>query len=339
VRDLVNATTWRASVGPGGIEADADTGDFVSISADGRFAAFDSNATNLVANDTNGFRDIFVFDHQTGVTERVSLASGGVQSDKDCTSCSISGDGRFVAFQSKSTVFNPNDTNNALDIFVHDRASGATSQESVDTSGALGNARSHDPVIVGDGRFLVFGSDANNLVANDTNGTPDVFLRDSGAQSGTTFCFGDGSGTACPCGNTSPAGQGVGCLHSFGVGGRIAGAGTPSIANDTLILQGSQMPDSSALYFQGTTTLGGGNGVVFGVGLRCAGGSTVRLGTKTNSGGASQYPSGGNPSVHVKGSCVAGNTRTYQVWYRNAAAFCSPSTFNLTNGLSVVWFP
>jgi hypothetical protein len=61
------------------------------------------------------------------------------------------------------------------------------------------------------------------------------------------------------------------------------------------------------------------------------------LGLKQNAGGASQYPEAGNPSVSVKGMCSAGNTRFYQVWYRNAGAFCTPSTFNLTNGLQVTW--
>jgi hypothetical protein len=71
--------------------------------------------------------------------------------------------------------------------------------------------------------------------------------------------------------------------------------------------------------------------------LRCAGGTIIRLGTKANTGGASQYPVGGDASVSVRGQVVAPGTRTYQVWYRNAAAFCSASTFNLTNGLEIAW--
>jgi hypothetical protein len=99
------------------------------------------------------------------------------------------------------------------------------------------------------------------------------------------------------------------------------------------------MPNSSALYFQGTAQQGGGLGVAFGDGLRCAGGTIVRLGTKSNVGGASTYPTGGDPSVSVRGLVTAGNVRNYQVWYRNAAAFCTSSTFNLTNGVSVLWMP
>ncbi len=156
-------------------------------------------------------------------------------------------------------------------------------------------------------------------------------------QTGTPYCFGDGAATACPCGNNSLPANGVGCLNSFGVGGKLRAGGVASLVTDTLTLFGTQMPDSSALYFQGTDVVAGGAGSVFGDGLRCAGGSVTRLGTKTNAGGASQYPAAGDPSVSVRGGIVAPGTYRYQVWYRNAASFCTPSTFNLTNGLTVVW--
>jgi hypothetical protein len=155
-------------------------------------------------------------------------------------------------------------------------------------------------------------------------------------QLATPFCFGDGSGTACPCGNSGGAGNG--CASSVNANGaNLASSGAPSLSNDTLGLVGTGMPSSSALYFQGTTQIGGGAGATFGDGLRCAGGSVVRLHTETNVGGASQYPQPGDPSISVKGMVTAPGSRTYQVWYRNAAAFCTPSTFNLSNGLLVVW--
>jgi hypothetical protein len=99
------------------------------------------------------------------------------------------------------------------------------------------------------------------------------------------------------------------------------------------------MPNSSALYFQGTSPLAGGAGSVFGDGLRCAGGTVIRLGTKFNIAGASQYPEGGDQSISVRGLVVAPGTRIYQIWYRNAASFCMPDTFNLTNGVTVTWAP
>jgi len=156
----------------------------------------------------------------------------------------------------------------------------------------------------------------------------------AGANSAfTTYCFGDGTGTPCPCANDSLPGANEGCLSSLAVGGKLVGAGTASISADTVVLTGTQMPNSSALYFQGTTQISS----VFGDGLRCAGGTIIRLGTKSNVGGASQYPAVGDPSVSVRGLISAPGVRTYQVWYRNAAAFCTPSTFNLTNGLEIAW--
>ena len=157
---------------------------------------------------------------------------------------------------------------------------------------------------------------------------------------GTPFCFGDGSGTACPCGNNSAVGNGQGCLSSLGFGAVLAASGSASVSNDSIVLAGTNMPSSNCLYFQGTTQLASGAGAVFGDGLRCAGGTVVRLGTKLNVAGASQYPTGTDAHVSVKGMIPAGGgTRTYQVWYRNAASFCTPSTFNLSNGLSLAWAP
>jgi hypothetical protein len=153
-----------------------------------------------------------------------------------------------------------------------------------------------------------------------------------GAATGTPYCFGDGTGAACPCGNNGSAGQG--CASSVSPGGALLNAtGTASIASDSVVLHGSSMPNSSCLYFQGTTQIA----AAFGDGIRCAGGSVIRLGTKTNAGGSSQYPAAGDQPVSVRGAVTAPGTRNYQVWYRNAAAFCTPSTFNLTNGMSIVW--
>jgi hypothetical protein len=160
-----------------------------------------------------------------------------------------------------------------------------------------------------------------------------------GGSSGSAFCFGDGSGTACPCGNNSASGSNTGCLNSLGSGARLTALGSPSITGDTIVLSGSLMANSSALYYQGTTQLAGGAGAVFGDGLRCAGGSVIRLGVEANVAGSSQYPGTSQAHVSVKGMITSPGTRTYQVWYRNAAAFCNPETFNLTNGWTLAWTP
>ncbi len=166
----------------------------------------------------------------------------------------------------------------------------------------------------------------------NTNGVPD----ECETSGGTPFCFGDGSGTACPCGNAGLPGNG--CAHSLNPNGaHLGGSGTSSISNDTLILSGSGMPNSSVLYFQGNARQNAGAGVTFGDGLRCAGGSLIRLKTIFNVGGASQYPQLGDPMVSSRGLVLVPGFRTYQAWYRNAATFCTVSTFNLTNGLDVIW--
>jgi hypothetical protein len=155
---------------------------------------------------------------------------------------------------------------------------------------------------------------------------------------GTAFCSGDGSGASCPCGNSGAPGNG--CAHSLSAAGaNLAAQGAASVGADTLVLLGSGMPDSFALYFQGTSQLGGGLGVAFGDGLRCAGGTIIRLGIAQNSGGVSQYPVAGQPAVSVRGMDAPGDARTYQAWFRNAASFCTPSTFNLTNGVALTWAP
>ncbi len=160
----------------------------------------------------------------------------------------------------------------------------------------------------------------------------------NGTPQNLAYCFGDGILTACPCGNSSsPAGT-AGCANSLLAGGALGVSGTPSIAADTFAIVGSDMPNGPALYFQGTAQ--NGNGTGFGDGLLCVGGSIVRLGVKFNTAGASQWPSGGDPTISVQGAVAAPGVRTYQAWYRDSdPTFCSASTFNLTNGRQVIWMP
>jgi len=153
----------------------------------------------------------------------------------------------------------------------------------------------------------------------------------------TPYCFGDGTGNPCPCANGT---AGNGCANSINAaGGNLAGSGVASIGSDSFLLSGSGMPNASCLYFQGDSQIAGGLGSVFGDGLRCAGTGVKRLGTKTNVLGASQYPEGADALISIRGMVAAGNTKNYQAWYRNAAAFCNPETFNLTNAVSVTWVP
>jgi hypothetical protein len=155
-----------------------------------------------------------------------------------------------------------------------------------------------------------------------------------------SFCPGDGSGTACPCANSSALGAGQGCLNSTGSGARLTATGQFSVTNDTLVLSCNGLPGtSSVLFFQGTIQAGGGPGAPFGDGLRCVIGTVIRLHVETASGGVASYPGPGELPVSVAGSTPPNLSRLYQVWYRNAASFCTTSTFNLSQGLSVPWQP
>lgn len=164
-----------------------------------------------------------------------------------------------------------------------------------------------------------------------------------GGNPGTAFCLGDGTGNVCPC-DPGQAGQsGQGCANSTGQGGRIEASGTPSVANDTITLHLSHLPGStSAIIFQGTIQQNGGLGSQLNDGLLCVNGTVLRLGTKTQSAGASDWGAGvpGDPLISVRGQIPAvGGTRHYQGWYRNAASFCTPATSNYTNGWTIIWTP
>jgi len=177
VHDRKTHTTGRVSVSSAGEEGDGSSAS-PSISADGRFVAFDSSATNLVGNDTNLATDIFVHDRKDHTTRRVSVSSTGVEGNYGSSSSSISADGRVVAFESNASTLVGNDTNAQSDIFVRDRKSHGTRRVSVSSTGTEANAYSRIPSVSADGRFIVYVSLATNLVGNDTNGAFDVFVRD-----------------------------------------------------------------------------------------------------------------------------------------------------------------
>ena len=184
VHDRVTGQTTRVSVASDGTQGDGGGSLEPSISADGRYVAFWSGASNLVPGDTNGKMDVFVHDRQTGQTTRISVASDGTQGNGDSYTPSISADGRYVAFESEASNLVPGDTNGRMDVFVHDRQTGQTNRISVTSDGGQGNDRAGLPSISADGRYVVFQSDASNLVPGDTNGRTDVFVHDQ--KSGQT---------------------------------------------------------------------------------------------------------------------------------------------------------
>jgi len=168
----------RVSVSSSGVQAN-DGSLWASISADGRYVAFESGADNLVSGDTNGAPDIFVHDRLTGETTRASLGMGGVQANSGSYRAAISGDGRYVGFLSGATNLVSGDTNNVDDAFVHDRQTGNTVRVSVSSAGEQGNDQTdHYLALSANGRFAVFCSDATNLVDGDNNAKVDVFVHD-----------------------------------------------------------------------------------------------------------------------------------------------------------------
>ncbi len=155
----------------------------------------------------------------------------------------------------------------------------------------------------------------------------------------TPVCFGDGSGAGCPCANHSGPHDHSGCLNSTGSGGRLFASGEARLSSPTLALHADGLTSGTALFLQGTRLLSGGAGAAFGDGLGCVEGKIVRLGAVLPQAGAAQFPSSTSTSIPVLGGIGAPGSRTYQAWYRNAASFCTPSAFSLTNALVVRWAP
>lgn len=217
VHDRQTGATTRVNVSSGGEEANHFS-TAPSLSADGRLVAFSSRANNLVAGDTNfNDSDIFVHDRQTGTTTRVSVATGGQEANNHSSDPSLSADGRFVAFTSNASNLVPGDTNGWTDVFLHDRQTGATTRVSVTTGGQERDHLSVDPSLSADGRFVVFRSDANNLVAGNANDLSDIYRRDT--QTGTTtwvsFAIGGAEGDAS---SQDPAIDASGALVAFSSG-------------------------------------------------------------------------------------------------------------------------
>jgi Tol biopolymer transport system component len=181
VHDTVAGNTARVSVDSNGTQANGASGN-PTISADGRYIAFDSNASNLVAGDTNGTYDVFVHDTVSATTSRVSVDSNGAQANFGGDTPAISADGRSVAFTSRASTLVAGDTNGTSDVFVHDRVMGTTSRVSIDSTGVQGNDGSYSDYatsVSGDGRYVTFTSVATNLVSGDTNDSGDVFAHDN----------------------------------------------------------------------------------------------------------------------------------------------------------------
>jgi Tol biopolymer transport system component len=346
------------------------------VSFDGRFVAFESLA-DLVPPDANPGRfDIFRFDRNT--VSLIQVSPGG-ELPRDFTTPSISDDGSVIAFDddqdvyvavitggvvSISTITSSATGNGGFDpsvspdgrfvafvraagggpghVMLFDRVTSIETKLDVDALGVVGNGLStlwrralSDDAVVG-----AFSSTSHDLVANDSNAVADVFTHGP-ADYYRAFCFGDGSGTSCPCGNATTSNFG-GCPHSASVdGARLRGAGVPTVSYDSAALVVDALPNATSLVWFDYSLSAIPAGVVATDGLLCLGGTSTSLGsTNAIAGVASlgfhaQIPL----SVSLATSAFAGQTQYFQARYRNSATFCTSSTVNSTNALQAIWRP
>ncbi len=270
-------------------------------------------------------------------TANVSTMQGGLTFLKNQTYPHVDSDGdHFILGYSEQDTLGAHEHNVYVDeLYVHGSSIGllqshvtlaATSLREVGPRIAAKRSNSGPT-----SRYLMAWTRETSTGNNDIHG---AIFDGSPVRSVSTFCHGD-TAAACPCGNAGFTGHG--CANSVtSNGGQMWLTGNVAPAGDTATLQASLLPQTAAcLFFQGTTA---GAPAFFGDGLRCVSGTVVRIGTKTAVFGAVSYPGPGDLPVHVQGGVpFTGGLRTYQVWYRNAAAYCTASTFNLTNGLIVNW--
>jgi len=348
VHDRQTGATQRVSVASDGTQSDGDS-PIAVISADGRFVAFLSTATNLVPNDISGWQDIFVRNLRLGTTERVSVGMGGLDADGDSGWPGISDDGRFVSFSSAASNLVPGGIPYHGDVFVYDRLNASTEIVSTTTGGALANSGGGLPAISSDGRYVVFRSSATDLVPNDTNGCTDIFLHDRHSSGFTSLCDpGVNNVIACPCGNP-PIGPGRGCNNSSFTGGAfLTASGIAYLAQDSLVFTTQlEKPTATSVLLQGTSSAT--NGFVFGQGVRCAGGQLKRMYVKIAVNGSITAPDGSTNDLPVSARSAQfglpiqpGQPYVYQVYYRDSTVLggCNAlSTFNCTQAGSVTFWP
>ena len=249
-------STTRLSVATDGTQGNAASS-FPAISADERFVAFASSANTLVASDTNGVVDVFVRDTCFGAagctpsTGRVSVASDGTQASGDNSFPRLSGNGRFVVFQSGANNLVSGDSNGTVDIFLRDTCQGAagcvvsTTRVSVASDGSQAVGVSAFPALSSNGRFIAFTSNAANLVASDTNGVEDVFLRDT-CQGAAGCTPSTGRVSVSTSGIQASSGSGFAAISSTGRFVAFESAASELVSGDTNALSDIFVRDTCA---------------------------------------------------------------------------------------------
>jgi Tol biopolymer transport system component len=220
------------TVGLGGVPADNGSERPV-ISSDGRFVAFESSATNLVANDANNSPDVFFYDMQAGRTALLSVATNGAPGNAWSGLTAMSADGSIVAFTSGASTLVPGDSNGVSDVFVHDVGTGVTALASLGMGGAPANGPSFGISLSADGRYVAFASSASNLVPNDTNRDQDIFVLDN--QTGTLVRANVSSNGAQAAGASTPRISSNGRFVAFQSGGADLVPGDTNAASDVFV--------------------------------------------------------------------------------------------------------
>jgi Tol biopolymer transport system component len=316
VYDRQTGNTILVSADPAGHSANGASA-FASLSSDGRYVAFQSDASNLVGGDNNSHSDVFVRDLQAATTVIVSVDSNGMLGNADSYLPTMSRDGTHVVFASDASNLVVGDTNLTADIFIHDLPSATTSRASISSGGFQGNHGCLTCSISADGRFVAFDSDSTNLVANDTNSVTDVFLND-------TSCSGAISNYCTAKINS------LGCLPSIGSVGVPAGSGpdgfyvtAAGVLNNKLgMMLWSLTPASNP----------------FGGGILCLQQPITRTPSQPSGGSPTGIDCTGSYAFHFSHAymiqqLLAGNTTVYAQYWSRDPGFAPPNNIGLTNGL------
>ncbi len=262
VRDLVSDTTTQASLDNSGTSPPNGNSSDPVLSADGNRVAFLSSGSNLVPTDTNGQADVFVRDLMANTTTLASINNGETDSGNGTSSSVVlSGDGNRVGFVSAASDLAPTDTNGQADVFVRDLVAGTTFLASINSAGndsGSGDSGQDVPSLSSNGQFIVFGSSASDLVATDTNGLPDVFVRDL-MNGMTTLASVNLAGTDSAFGISS---QGVldeaGSLVSFQSTATDL-VGVPTTGLQDVFVRNLAMNDTGLVSINTAGTMGGNN--------------------------------------------------------------------------------
>jgi Tol biopolymer transport system component len=311
-RDTLTNTTELVSVGQPNGSAVAE----VSISGDGRIVVFATDAA-LVAGDTNGNFDVYARDMVAGTTTRVSVDSAGAQVSGFCVDCSISADGRCVAFRSNSNQLAPGDSNGAVDIFVRDLVAQRTTRASISSHGSEGDADSESPAISADGSHVAFHSLATDLVAGDTNAVLDVFEIDRTCVGAVfTYCTAKTNSLGCV-----PAIGSIGVPSVSGPDGFFVTAG--NVRNRKLGMMLWSLEQANTPYFGGTL---------------CVHTPIHRTPGQSSGGSASGDDCTGTYAYHFTHAYMAqqglaANTTVFAQFWSRDPGFAPPNNVGLTNAL------